>query len=215
MSAWAPQTFISLSICLRVTVSELEGDMIILYLNILTCLVILHKGWFQCLTFQTNYRTWALSSLHFPTGYTQANISLMFKTWSWACSSWEDPWDQRFFASRTGRCISGGGSGAYIRGHRGAPLAKLLFLTRSGSTTWCHRLGTLFACQLRHGTGHHDFPSSFGRIFKLSLLVLSILVVLWAVIEVNEACCCHIAFLMLSKGRETEEDRIISLLRSS
>ena len=72
------------------------------------------------------------------------------------------------------------------------PTGKVTF-SDSVSIMWCPRLVTLLARQLKHGTSHHYSASPFGRICKSSLLALSIPVVLRAVIEVNEACCCYIS----------------------
>lgn len=49
--------------------------MIILYLNISTIMLILHKGWSQYLSFQMNYRIGALPNPHLQMKFTQASVS--------------------------------------------------------------------------------------------------------------------------------------------
>lgn len=173
-------------------------------------MVILHKGWSQYLTFQMNYRIWTLSCPHLPTAFIQSKyfcdaqnltVSLFILI----------PGTRDFLI-----LLSGQLGVSVVEVYWRSPWAPAGQVTFSDSVPimWCHRLVTLFASQLGHGTSHHDSTNPFGRICKLSLLALSSAMVLWAIIEVNKACCCYITFLILSRRRQTDEGKINSLLRS-
>lgn len=101
----------------------------------------------------------------------------------------------------------------WTTGHHKAGWPGYLFnqILSQEATDWL----TLRARRLGDGTRRHYVSSPFGRTCKLSLLVLSILAAPWAVIEINEACCCYITLLIPSARKETDEDRINSLLESS
>ena len=144
---------------------------------------------------------------HLPTDLTQASISYDAHVLALSCSLWAPPGARLFW-----HCFQNGGVPQGWRSPWG--ITGQIPFPASDFMLWGHRLVTPLARQLGDGTHNFYHTGPFGRMLKLPLLVLSIVVGPWAVIEITRRAVVTLHFWPLLPRRETEEGRVFLGLKS-